>query len=102
MLATDLLLDSTYDLTITAGGDFATGLSDVQHINLLLACSPGDWRADGRVGVGLRDYLLAPYGPQQQAALEQLLAAQLTADGYVVASVDASDLTALNLIATRP
>ena len=100
MQATDLLL-ADYDLAF-AGGDIATGASDGQHLNLLLLSSPGEWRADPLVGVGLRRYQNAPLGPAETAALQREVAIQLTRDGYQVLDLDLSDLSAARLNAMRP
>lgn len=100
--ATDLLLDDNYDLALTPDGDLAVGPSDSQHIDLLLCTSQGEWRAAALVGIGLRRYLLSPYGPQQAAALSREVSVQLAQDGYQVLALDLRDLSAATLNAERP
>lgn len=102
MRATDLLLDEHYDLAFTPAGDLAVGESDGQHISLLLLTSQGEWRADPLVGVGLRRYQSAPYGPVQAQALQREVAVQLERDGYQVLENDLSNLAAARLNAVRP
>jgi hypothetical protein len=100
--ATDLLLTADYDLAFTEAGDLAAGESDGQHIGLLLLSSPGDWRADPLVGVGLRQYQNAPLGPAETAALQREVSIQLLRDGYQVLEIDLSNLAAARLNAVRP
>ena len=102
MPATDLLLDANYDLAFTEAGDVAVGESDGQHLALLQLTSPGEWRADPLVGIGLRRYLNAPYGPAQAAALQREFSIQLIRDGYQVLELNLSDLGAARLNAVRP
>ena len=102
MRATDLLLDENYDLALTPDGDLALGESDGQHLGLLLLTAPGEWRADPLVGVGLRRYQSAPYGPAQTQALQREVAVQLERDGYQVLENDLSNLGATRLNAVRP
>ena len=102
MQATDLLLAADYDLAFTPDGDIAVGDSDGQHLNLLLLTSPGEWRADPVVGVGLRRYQNAPLGPAETAALQREVAVQLERDGYQVLENDLSNLAAARLNAIRP
>ncbi len=99
--ATDLLLDDTYDLALTPDGDLAVGESDGQHLSLLLLTAQGEWRADPLVGVGLRQYQSAPYGPAQAQALQREVQVQLERDGYQVLENDLSNLSAAKLNAVR-
>ena len=100
MQATDILL-ADYDLAFV-DGDIAVGASDGQHLNLLLLSSPGEWRADPLVGVGLRRYQNAPLGPAETAALQREVAVQLERDGYQVLENNLSNLAAARLNAIRP
>jgi hypothetical protein len=102
MRATDILLDENYDLAFTPAGDVAVGESDGQHLSLLLLAAQGEWRADPLVGVGLRRYQSAPYGPAQAQALQREVAVQLERDGYQVLENDLSNLAAARLNAVRP
>ena len=102
MQATDLLLTADYDLAFTEAGDLAVGESDGQHLALLQLTAPGEWRADPLVGIGLRRYLNAPYGPAQAAALQREFTIQLTRDGFQVLEIDLSDLSAARINAVRP
>jgi len=100
--ATDLLLDTSYDLAITDDGDLAVGASDAQHISLLLLTNQGEWRADPLVGIGLRRYQSAPYGRAQAQALQREVNVQLERDGYQVLENELADLSAAKLNAVRP
>lgn len=100
--ATDLLLDDSGDLAISAAGDLLAGESDQQHVELLLRTSQGEWRQSPLVGIGLVRYLLAPYGSLQAAALSREVAVQLEQDGYQVLQLDLQDLSAAIINAERP
>lgn len=102
MTATDLLLTADYDLAFTETGDWAVGASDSQHIGLLLLTAQGEWRADPLVGIGLRQYQNAPYGPAQAQALQREVGIQLQRDGYQVLEIELSNLAAAQLNAVRP
>lgn len=52
----DILLDSGFDLMI-GNGDLATGNSDLQHQQLLLACNKGDFKENPAVCVGAAGWL---------------------------------------------
>ena len=72
-------------------GDLAVGPSDLQHAGLLLATTPGDWKAAPEVGVGLRRF---SGGPMNQGALLATLQSEFKADGLsIVTSVTGSTLT---------
>jgi len=76
MKAKDLLWDG--DLVIV-NGDFATGESDLQHIQDIVESSLGHWKEFPGVGVGAIRYLNGrDFGGLQSEALNQL-----AADGYV-------------------
>jgi hypothetical protein len=101
MIAGDFLLGPGYDLA-TDGGDFVAGEADEQHQALLLLTSPGEWRQDGLVGVGLVRYQSGPMDDVRRAALQRTLTIQLQRDGYTVAKVAVSADSQLTLDAYRP
>lgn len=83
MKVNDILLED-YDLKITEG-DFATGESTAQHIELLLLSAPGWWRYAPLSGFALNSYLKEEALPSLndlQEALEGdgLYVKKLTAD----------------------
>ncbi len=102
MLATDLLLDDTYDLALSPTGDLAGGEADDQHVALLLLTNQGDWRADPLVGIGLRRHQSGPLGQAEQAQLQRELSVQLQRDGYQVREVAIGADAALFIDAERP
>ena len=52
----DFLIDTDYDLAVT-GGDIATGNSNVQHQQLLLATFKGEWKEKPTMAVGAAGFL---------------------------------------------
>lgn len=99
-MTTDLLLTADYDLAF-AGGDLAVGESDGQHLGLLMLSSPGEWRTNPLVGIGLRRYQNAPLGPAQVAELQREVTIQLVRDGYQVLDLNLSNLQAAVINAVR-
>lgn len=98
--ATDLLLESDYDLLIE-NGDLVIGLSDEQHVALLLLTEKGEWRHDGLAGIGLQRQLSGPLGPTERAALQREISLQLERDGFIVRTVQVTAAGELTIDAER-
>ena len=79
----DLLLDATGDVAITAG-DLAIGESNEQQQRLLLATTPGEWKAAPIRGVGVIGYLECPDNGQ----LARRIQTEFTADGMRVERIN--------------
>ena len=75
----DILLDATNQPAI-ADGDFAIGLSDDQHITLLLTTHKGHWKQWPQAGAGIERYLRKQNN--NLADLKRDITVQLQADGY--------------------
>ncbi|MCB2379792.1 hypothetical protein LGH70_19505 [Hymenobacter sp. BT635] len=101
MKSLDILLDESFDLAVSAQGDFVLGESEAQHVDLLLQSRQGDWRENPLVGVGIARYLKAPYGPAQAAVLGREISVQLERDGLQVLELDVADLSDFKLNAER-
>ena len=84
----DFLLDENNDLA-TADGDFITGDSDDQHVELLLMLAKGELKESPTIGVGLNRFL----GKQNTslAELQREVKVGLQADGYKVKSITTGD-----------
>ena len=75
----DILLDDSGDLATT--NDFVAGQSDLQHAQLLLATSEGDWKSAPETGVGLRRYAGAPLSQNNMLAT---IKSEFALDGLTV------------------
>lgn len=94
MEASDFLTDDTGDLIIS-NGDFAVGLSDVQHAVDIIESNPGDWKEYPTCGVGIDNYLNARTSQQEIYNKTRL---QLIADGYQVEDIKVLFDTSGNLV----
>ena len=83
----DIILDEndSYDLTITANGDFAVKESDAQHQILIINTYLGSWKQYPLQGVGIINYLNSS---GQTEALKREITVKLNSDGYSGVSVD--------------
>jgi hypothetical protein len=75
----DLKFDG-HDLEVK-DGDLMITASRQQHTALLLASSPGHWRASPVIGVGMEKHLLSPHTERHRNALAQTIRKQMDADG---------------------
>ena len=102
MQASDLLLNATYDLAIDPlEGDLQVGLSDDQHVALLLRSSQGEWKQSPLSGVGIRQHQSGPMGPAQQATLLREIRIQLERDAYKVTTLQVNEAAELTIDAIR-
>lgn len=73
---TDLVLSDELDLMVE-NGDWVAGVSDEQHVGLLLLSHLGDWRSEPTAGVGLSLYVNSRNPGTMLAEIRQ----QVEADG---------------------
>ena len=81
MARQDILLDDNQNPQLS-GGDFATGDSDDQHVELLMVSTQGQWKENPLTGIGLPNYM-----KQQGTSAAQMkrdITVGLAADGYKV------------------
>lgn len=81
MARQDILLDTDH-LPQIANGDFVCGDSDDQHVELLLMATPGQFKENPLVGVGLQKYINKPTTTSVQ--MKRNITVGLAADGYKV------------------
>jgi hypothetical protein len=75
----DLLIDMEGNADVlTVGGDFATGESDEQCVQMLLVSTPGQWKEHPEAGVGLN---MAQNGAVDRF-MERNIRVQMKADGF--------------------
>ena len=74
----DILLDNTGDLQFK-NGDFDIGLSDEQHVILIVNTMPGSFKQFPLLGVGIIQYSASS---GQSATLRRSINIQLNSDGY--------------------
>ncbi len=79
-MAIDYLHTTEHDLMIK-DGDFVTGFSDEQHIEVLLLAWKGEVKEFPLAGVGIRNYGLAPWNYTLMKKLEKNISIQLKYDG---------------------
>ncbi len=82
----DILLDQNNDLAIQ-NGDFVVGLSDPQHVDLILQTNPGEWKEFPQVGFGVKGYLKSV---ENTVKFKRNLRIQLNFDGYINPRIDLS------------
>lgn len=88
MARQDILLDDNQNPQVS-GGDFATGDSDDQHVELLLMTTPGQWKESPLVGIGLQKNK-----NKQTTSISQIkreITVGLAADGYKVTTLTMAD-----------
>jgi hypothetical protein len=76
---TDILIEEGGDVLLR-GGDFASGTSDEQQVQLILASSQGEWKQYPELGVAL---YRAKNG-RIDSFMERDIRVQLQADGFVL------------------
>ncbi len=79
-MATDYLYTEDKDLMIK-NGDFVVGQSDAQHVENLLLLQKGEVKEFPLVGIGLRNYGLAPWHYTTRQKLKKNAGIQLKYDG---------------------
>jgi len=77
----DILLTNN-DLMVK-DGDLAIGISDTQHVNLLLSTNKGDWKQTPTAGVGITNYLET----HNDGSLSREIQTQLSADGAKISRI---------------
>lgn len=80
MASQDLLLDDNYDLMVI-NGDLAIGLSEQQHIALIVVTAPGHWKDSPFLGFNAAGYLGSGATKQEMAGN---LSEQLRSDNSVL------------------
>lgn len=86
MVRKDLLLDSFGDLVIEEG-DFAIGLSDMQHVKHIVEAQKGEFKEFPFMGFGVESYLKTNTNP---LAFKRDLKIQLEYDSYKNTDIDLS------------
>jgi hypothetical protein len=85
---TDILVDDNFDIKCD-NGDFVTGNSDAQNIELILLTAPGDW-ADARVGMNISRFINAPLSEEDRFV--RLINEQIgTLEGMKINKLDVSN-----------
>ena len=91
----DLKFDG-HDISVVAG-DLVITASREQHTALLLASSPGHWRASSVIGVGMQKYLNAPHTERHRNALAQIIRKQMDADGLAPGIIEIDSTFNINI-----
>lgn len=89
----DLMLNDDFDLKLV-NGDFATGVSDVQHQQVLLILEPGSLKSDPGVGVGIGSYINDDQSPE---VLKKSIQKQFEADGMTITKLQISNKNDITL-----
>lgn len=90
-----------HDLVISPEGDFAKSDMSQLHIQDILLITRGSFRLNPLIGVDLIHYVNAPWSRKVQLKLEKTIRLQLTADGYTIHRIDATDLSNIIIDATK-
>ncbi|MBE9468970.1 MAG: hypothetical protein IMY72_11725 [Bacteroidetes bacterium] len=94
MTRQDFILDENRDL-ICENGDFTSGNSDAQNVDLLLVSTKGSYKESPVIGVGLIHWLKT-----QNASLRSMrreIIVQLENDGYKASNFSVEDNGEFNL-----
>lgn len=89
----DIMLDQNYDLIIK-NGDFVTGESSQQEVNLMLQTFVGNWFQYPLAGAGILQYLR---GNTQAIQIEQIIKQAMILDGFTVQKISVGGSTMDNL-----
>ncbi len=81
MARQDILLDDDNNFS-TEDGDFVTGDSDDQHVELLCQLQPGELKENPTIGIGLNKYLKKQSTSINE--IKQAIKVGIEADGYSV------------------
>ena len=97
VLSHDLLVDDFGDLIIK-DGDFAVGISNVEHAKAITVSDKGDWKEKPEIGVGIQDFSGAPLTDTITEDLKVDMKKQLDDDGFDTSDLTVeSDLTSLDI-----
>jgi len=91
----DFKLNKNIDLEIR-NGDFVTGDTDQQNIELLLLSHKGAFKEHPILGVGITDYLKSPE-IISRLRLENEISNQLEFDNFFVKDLDVNDLENIHI-----
>lgn len=91
----DFKLNNNRDLDIK-NGDFVTGDTDQQNIELLLLSHKGAFKEHPIVGVGITDYLKSPE-IISRLRLENEISNQLEFDNFFIKDLDVNDLENIHI-----
>ncbi len=94
----DFKLNTSRDLQIK-DGDFVTGNTDQQNIELLLLSHKGAFKEHPILGVGITDYLKSPE-IISRLRLENEISNQLEFDNFSVKELDVNDLENIHIDGT--
>jgi hypothetical protein len=83
MERTDILVDENFN-PICENGDFTTGNSDAQNVQILLSVNKAEFREFPTAGAGLVHFLKKPYNSLRPMRRECKV--QLETDGYKMSS----------------
>jgi hypothetical protein len=88
MPRSDILLNDDYSLKCV-NGDFATGDSDAQNVDLLLTSTKGSFKESPAVGVGLINFLKKNVSSLREIRREIMV--QLQNDGYKASNFEVDE-----------
>ena len=91
----DFKLNDDMDLEIK-DGDFMTGDTDQQNIELILLSHKGSFKEYPILGVGITDYLKSPE-IMSRLRLENEISNQLEYDNFFIKDVDVNDLENIHI-----
>jgi hypothetical protein len=97
MASQDLLLDNNYDLMVV-NGDLVIGLSEQQHIALIVVTAPGHWKDSPFLGFNAGGYLGSN---ANQAEMIGNLSEQLQSDNSVLDQLTIQNGSIINILAHR-
>ena len=91
----DFKLNKNMDLEIK-DGDFVTGDTDQQNIELILLSHKGSFKEYPILGVGITDYLKSPE-IMSRLRLENEISNQLEYDNFFTKAIDVNDLENIHI-----
>jgi hypothetical protein len=95
-MAEDLLYRDDGDIAV-ADGDLVIGFSDEQHVQDILVANKGDYKENPVTGVGIINYLDAPFSLKERDNLRRGIMLQLEADGVKEVNINIASTGEINV-----
>lgn len=99
-MTTDILLDGNKEPALQAG-DFILGLSEEQHLELMLLSNKGDWKGDALLGIGYFNELNGADTQNMRDALEKNIREQLQYDDWTIGSISLPNIYNISINASK-
>lgn len=100
MVSNDIILDDNFDCTIS-DGDFLTGNSEEQNMQLIMITNKGSLRRNALVGIGAGKFLKRKLTVKNIDEFKHSIYLQLKMDGYKKIDTQINSFEDINIKAER-